>query len=568
MNKNLKILTCIAILFITAFSLRFYKVASAPSGILVDEASFGYNVYSLLKTGKDEHGIKTLLTFKANGDQKLPIYVYTVIPFVKLFGLNNLSVRLPSVIAGSFMGIFLFLLLLELGFKIKLSFVGSLIAVTSPWSIILSRFGYESNVALMCFIAGLFFSFFAYCKQSIFLAVFGGLCLGATWYSYIAYRFVTFFILIILIALHTIKQKRISRMGFILTISFIIAVSPFFLTLFSQTGTVRLRQTGFITNMGMVMDINENRAFCSTRVPKIICDLNSNKLISYIRIYLNRYVTALSPNYFFLNGDTEFIYLNVNNYGLFYAVLIPFYLAGLLSLGIRLITHKTTKIDLFLLAGLIFSPLPSVLAGDPQKIRLFPLFPFIILVLVYGVHFLYDLIKSKLYQKIYYGLIIVGIVVFTLFFMVNLLAVHINKHEIAYGTYIPKLMLYLNRQDKNTEIYIRSITEAIIYYSFINKTDPAIYQKKVIRTKPDNIGFAWPISLENINIANEDIYKTYCRVIENKENALYVTNEDFRSALGKAQKIIWSENNVDTLAFVYDLNSLDKSKIDCTRLQK
>jgi len=126
----------------------------------------------------------------------------------------------------------------------------------------------------------------------------------------------------------------------------------------------------------------------------------------------------------------------------------------------------------------------------------------------------------------------------------------------------------LNRQDKNTEIYIRSITEAIIYYSFINKTDPAIYQKKVIRTKPDNIGFAWPISLENINIANEDIYKTYCRVIENKENALYVTNEDFRSALGKAQKIIWSENNVDTLAFVYDLNSLDKSKIDCTRLQK
>lgn len=122
--------------------------------------------------------------------------------------------------------------------------------------------------------------------------------------------------------------------------------------------------------------------------------------------------------------------------------------------------------------------------------------------------------------------------------MVNFLAVHTQKHETTYGTYIPKLMRYLNQQDKNTKIYIRSITEAIDFYVFINKTDPDVFQKAVKRMKPDAIGFALPINVENVYIAEQDIYKTYCKTIQNHENALYVTNEDFRETLGKEQKII------------------------------
>jgi len=568
MNRRNKIFCCIAVLFIIAFGLRYYKIASAPSGIGVDEASFGYNAYSILQTGKDERGIKYPLIFEANGDQKLPIYAYSLVPFIKLFGLNNLAVRLPSVIAGSLMGIILFLLLLELGYKIKLSFVGSFIAITSPWSLMLSRFGYESNVALLFFITGIYFSFLAFRKHSIFYALLGGLFTGVTWYSYIAYRPVSLIILIVFLAVYHVNRNKITVVGPTLLISFLILVFPFIFSLLSKQGTARLYQSGYIANIGAVMSINENRTYCSNQFPKFICYSSANKLFYYLNKYFSRYITAVSTSYLFITGEKDFTYMNVDDYGLFYSALIPLYLIGFLSFGYRLINRKSSKVDLILLAGLIFAPLPSVLAGDPQKVRLTPLFPFIILILVYGIQLLDDFIKPKIYKKIYYGLIIFGVTVSTLFFMVNFLSVHTQKYETTYGTYIPKLMSYLNQQDKNTKIYIRSITEAIGFYAFFNKIDPNVFQKTVKRTKPDAIGFALPIKLGNIYIADKDIYWTYCKTITNNDRAIYVTNEDFRTTLGNAQKIIWSENGVDTLAFIYNLNTFDKSKINCDNFQQ
>ena len=91
---------------------------------------------------------------------------------------------------------------------------------------------------------------------------------------------------------------------------------------------------------------------------------------------------------FFITGEKDFKYMNVDDYGLFYSALIPLYLLGLLSFGYRLLNHKQTKLDLILLAGLIVAPLPAVLVGDPQKVRLTPLFPFIIFILVSGLQYL------------------------------------------------------------------------------------------------------------------------------------------------------------------------------------
>ena len=42
----------IPILLLAAF-LRFYKLGQVPSGFVNDEAAFGYNAYSILKTGRD-----------------------------------------------------------------------------------------------------------------------------------------------------------------------------------------------------------------------------------------------------------------------------------------------------------------------------------------------------------------------------------------------------------------------------------------------------------------------------------------------------------------------------------
>lgn len=85
---------------IFAFVIRFYRVSEIPSGFFADEASIGYNAYTILTKGIDEYGVNYPLFFRAFGEYKNPVQIYATVPFIALFGLNEFSVRLVSVIFG------------------------------------------------------------------------------------------------------------------------------------------------------------------------------------------------------------------------------------------------------------------------------------------------------------------------------------------------------------------------------------------------------------------------------------------------------------------------------------
>ena len=58
---------------------------SFPVGFHIDEASLGYNGYSMLKTGKDEHGNRFPLYIDMFGDNRPSGYHYlTIIPIAFL----------------------------------------------------------------------------------------------------------------------------------------------------------------------------------------------------------------------------------------------------------------------------------------------------------------------------------------------------------------------------------------------------------------------------------------------------------------------------------------------------
>src|SRR3990172_7308426 len=87
------------ILLMAAF-LRLWNLGSIPPGLTPDEASLGYNAYSILKTGRDEYGELMPIVFKSFGDYKAGLYVYLTVPFVALLGLTEFAIRLPSAVAG------------------------------------------------------------------------------------------------------------------------------------------------------------------------------------------------------------------------------------------------------------------------------------------------------------------------------------------------------------------------------------------------------------------------------------------------------------------------------------
>src|SRR5260221_6964623 len=90
----------LGIILIIRLVFRVYHLSTNPSGFFCDEAAIGYNAYTLLHTGVDEYGKSFPIFFQSFGDFKDPLQIYTTIPFIALFGLSELSTRLPSVMWG------------------------------------------------------------------------------------------------------------------------------------------------------------------------------------------------------------------------------------------------------------------------------------------------------------------------------------------------------------------------------------------------------------------------------------------------------------------------------------
>jgi 4-amino-4-deoxy-L-arabinose transferase-like glycosyltransferase len=155
-NKHLFLLVLIIIL---GFAVRFFQHNVSPPGFTADEAVFGYNAYSLLKTGKDEFGASWPVALRAFGDWRPALYSYLAVPFIYYFGLTEMAVRMPSILLGSatipvVMGIAWILT----GNK-SITALAGLIFALSPTHILISRFADMSplstfflGMGVMCFL--------------------------------------------------------------------------------------------------------------------------------------------------------------------------------------------------------------------------------------------------------------------------------------------------------------------------------------------------------------------------------------------------------------------------------
>ena len=155
-----------------------------------DEMSIGYNAYSILKTGKDEWGRFMPLDFEAFGDHKLPLYIYSSVPFIFLFGLTELAVKLPSILSGTILIILMYLLTYKLSNNKHLSLLSALLVAFSPVTIHLSRSALETNLALSLFTGGVLLTtyYLKNKKEKLNTAIFAGVLFGLTFYTYVAYR--------------------------------------------------------------------------------------------------------------------------------------------------------------------------------------------------------------------------------------------------------------------------------------------------------------------------------------------------------------------------------------------
>ena len=386
--KNKVILLLIIIL---AAILRLYALDKFPAGLNADEAAIGYNAYSLLETGKDEHGASWPLVFRSFDDYKPPLYFYLVLPFVKVMGLNVWAVRLPSAILG-IASVYLTYLLTNLLFKhqrfrtssglqgankrlkdssepLSLGHLVSLLLALSPWHLHFSRGGWEANSATFFVLLGIW-AFFKSLKNSKYFFL-SSLSLVASLYAYHSMRVVVPLLVFSLIVIYwspltnPVTRSR-HQFGKHLVVAFILAfifIFPLAKQMLSPSGTSRFSGVSVFSDQGPLWEALERRAN-SNNPNSIQVRLIHNKYLTYSRRLISNYLSHYSPQFLFVTGD-EIARSKVPGVGQSYLVLAPFYLLGILNL--LKINTKGKKLVLF---WFLVTPIPAALTfQSPHALR-------------------------------------------------------------------------------------------------------------------------------------------------------------------------------------------------------
>jgi len=181
--------------------VRLIFLGSMPNGFNQDEASIGYDAYSILNFGIDRNGIPNPIHLIAWGSGQNALYAYFCMPFIHFLGLNVLSIRLVSALFGSISLVVFYLLVKEISNK-KIALLSMFLLAICPWGIMSSRWALESNLFPPMFLIGLYLLILSFKHNRVFLLA--SMILASCFYAYgTSYFFLPLFLTITLIYIKT-----------------------------------------------------------------------------------------------------------------------------------------------------------------------------------------------------------------------------------------------------------------------------------------------------------------------------------------------------------------------------
>ncbi len=462
-------------IILLGFLLRIIGLGSHPSGFTPDEASFGYDAYSILKTGKDQWGSNLPLIFKSFGDDKLPVYVYLTVPSVAVFGLNEFAVRLPNAILGTLAIVVVYFLASELFKRKDLALLSAFLLAVSPWHIMLSRGAFEANLTTFFLPLGvlLFLKSINGSNNIKYLSRRDKLCLLFSIFvflinifTYHTARILTPAILLFLVLNYKDKLKENKIFNLSITFSVILLV---------------ISVTGILIGGGRVAssaitDINYSDDRYLAQVvgeSNVIAKFFYNKPVYMSVQFVKSYFSYFSPQFLFTNGPAEGTYGMIPGIGVVYFIEIIF----LIGFLIKTVKEKNTKENSLLIFWILLSPIPAALTKGPGYAanRVAFMMPAIQIILAIGAVFIYEKLKTKIFKQYFViGYSILLLINFVYVFEKYWVGQVVNQAgSMLYGT--KQIVEQTNNFSRNI-IISKNISEAQIYFAFYTKMNPISYQ--------------------------------------------------------------------------------------------
>lgn len=482
MNKKILIL----IILVTCLGgfLRFYKNTVNPPSLNIDEVAFGYSAYSVLKTGRDEYGVFMPLIFRSSGDYKNSVLIYSLVPSIALFGLNEFSVRFTTALAGTLSIPVFFLLLSSLFKNSRIALFGAAIMAISPWHIYYSRYASDQLMGVFILMIGVWFfrKMFERGRAWVFPSAF---FLALSMYTYHSERFfVPLFIAgLLILNLKKVRQNKLNILFFLL-LSLLLLLPLVYLSLFGPAN----KRAGMIF---LSLDIDYTRYVILDHLQKT----GENLLLFFF--WVKRYLNYFQPDFLFFNG-LNMTSMGALGLGVLYIFELPFLLLGIIEL-IRNRVPNRLVILLWVLLGII----PASLTNNEQNTgRTLLIVPALLAINALGFSrflFFVDSFKKSYYKLFFYtGYLFICIVFLIQAFLI--FTVHFPKQKgEAFMEGTKEAVEYaLLHKDQYKEIVFdpyRGIEAPYIvglpymYFLFYSQYDPVLYQKEIKRYGEELFGW-------------------------------------------------------------------------------
>ncbi len=543
--------------------LRFWNLGNMPPSLNWDEASHGYNAYSILKTSLDEWGVHFPLIFRAFGDYKLPVYIYTSIFPIWLFGLNAFAVRFVSAFAGTLAIPGIFLLTKQLFSRHRKSqsaeaisasgiasslasrndnpalFAAFLLAL-SPWHFFISRPALEANLSLTLIIFGFYYLLKFLEKEASLVPA--SILLGLALHTYNTARV---FVPLILIASFIIyrrhrksqsadspacRQAGISASGIASSTTsrndmlgvtiLILSFSLVAFQIFSGEATARYSKLQILSE-STVFQIGEART--NSNLPFILSKFVYNRPVYFLKIFTKNYLNYFSPQFFLQSSGSQ------SQFAIPQKSLLttPVFLLCLYGLYLALREAKNRNMQ-FLLAWLFLSPVASALTIDPpQALRPNPMIPALIILASMALLQLPKLLK-------YFALLFI-----TLIFLLYLQS-YFGEYKLSYSQSwqygYPQVINFVNQHaSEYSKIFVTKRSgEPHIFYAFYSQLDPTKLQPGAGNLRFKKSDWFWTDKIDNVYFVNDwdipttttDNLKLESGEVVPTKNSLLVTSPD------------------------------------------
>jgi Dolichyl-phosphate-mannose-protein mannosyltransferase len=474
--KRFSTLIILGAILILAAALRLWQLGAVPASPDWDEASLGYNAYSILRTGKDEYGTFLPLSLRSFNDYKPPLYVYLTVPSVALFGLTTWAVRLPSAVFGILAVFGTYLLVRELfkksSFCYLLSVISSLLLAISPWHIQFSRVAFEANIGVTLNIYAVYFFLRGLYTKS-------GLIISAILFtlSLYAYHSERIFVPTLIVLLFVLYRKQLwPQKKYVLIIACIIGciiILPLISVLTNKNALMRLQGTSVFQKQTELLSNTINKIEYDKSTGYWLGTLFDNRRVEYAKVLIRGYLIHFSPNWLFITGDHP--RHHAPDMGLLYLWELPFIAVGIY----KLLRGKGPSSKLFL-GWCLLAPIAATPTIElPHAVRTLVFLPSFQVFTAVGLATVYWRLRAqkpvwvRLFSVVT-GLIIIG----SFLYYIHMYFVHTNVEYSQYWQYGYKQAVEYAEKHKGEYkkvVVSTDLEQPYMFFLYFTRYDPKAY---------------------------------------------------------------------------------------------